>query len=88
MTRPTSRRSRQSWYDENWEKENAVFQVDVREQKRPPECTMEHNADVPMLQIAETGRVKEVKQLVTRDRTSDCDNLANDVEQKAPRNVS
>ena len=49
---------------------------------------MEHNVDVPMPQNAETGRVKEVKQLIARDRSSDCDNLANDVEQKAPRNVS
>ena len=80
-----------------WEKDNAVFQVEVREQKRAPKCIMEHNVDVPVPQIAETGRVKEVNQLVTRDRISDCDKLAKlqrmrcqplDVEQKAPRNVS
>ena len=33
MTRPTSLDLRQSWF----EKENAVFQVEVREQKRAPE---------------------------------------------------
>ena len=71
-TRPTSRRSRQSWHDENWEKENAVFQVEVREQKRAPECAMEHSVDVSVPQIVETGRLKEVNQLITRDRISDC----------------
>ena len=97
MRRPTSRRSRQSWYYENWEKENAVFQVEVIEQKRAPECIMEHNVDVPVPQIAQTERVKEVNQLITQDRISDCDKLAKlqrmrcqllDLEQKAPRNVS
>ena len=53
-------------------KENAVFQVEVREQKRAPECAMEHTVDVPVPQIAETGRLKEVNQLITRDRISDC----------------
>ena len=32
-TKPTRRRSRQSWYGENWEKENAVFQIEVKEQE-------------------------------------------------------
>ena len=71
-TKPPSRRSRQRWYGENREKENAVFKVEVREQKRPPECAMEHSVDVPMPQIVETGRLKEVNQRITRDRNSDC----------------
>ena len=32
---------------------------------------MEHNVDVPLHQIVGTGRVKEVNQLITRDRISD-----------------
>ena len=71
-TKPPSRRSRQRWYGENREKENAVFKVEVREQKRPPECAMEHSVDVPVPQIVETGRLKEVNQRITRDRISDC----------------
>ena len=59
--------------------------------------TMEHNVNVPVPQIAETGRVKEVNQLVTRDQIPHCDKLAKlqrmrcqllVVEQKAPKSVS
>ena len=32
--------------------------------------TKEHNVDVPMPQIVETGRVKEENQLITRDKIS------------------
>ena len=39
-TRPTSRRSRQTWYGENGEKENAIFQEEVKEQE-----TAERNID-------------------------------------------
>ena len=41
---------------ENWEEENAVFQVEVREQKRASECSMEHCVDMPVSQIVEAGR--------------------------------
>ena len=46
------------------------------EREMQDEWTMEHNVDVPVPQTAETGRVKEVTQLITRDRISDCDKLA------------
>ena len=57
-TKPPSRRSRQRWYCENREKENAVFKVEVREQKRPPECAMEHSVDVPVPQICGDGGIE------------------------------